>query len=71
MPVFAVAFVPNKGRMNAESYRDHHLKLRQLCGDAGLKLLASGADGAKSEVNTQILMMAAKTKTRLSYTNKT
>ncbi|KAJ6525332.1 hypothetical protein B0H19DRAFT_1276129 [Mycena capillaripes] len=47
MPVFPVAFLPN------------HLKLRKLCGEAGMKLLASGADGAKSEVNAQLLMMNA------------
>ncbi|KAK6971680.1 hypothetical protein R3P38DRAFT_2670220 [Favolaschia claudopus] len=68
MPVFPVAFIPNKGKMKGTEYRDHHLKLRELCGAAGLKLLASGADGAKSEVNAQSLMINAKTPERLSYT---
>jgi hypothetical protein len=70
MPVFPVAFIPNKGRMKAAEYRDLHLKLRSLCGEAGMKFLASGADGAKSEVNAQQLMMNANTEERLSYTNE-
>jgi hypothetical protein len=57
--------------MKAQDYCDQHLKLRQLCADAGLKFLASGADGAKSEANAQQLMMNVETKTRLSYTNET
>lgn len=70
MPMFPVAFIPNKGRMKAKDYCDYHLKLRRLCGEAGIKLLASGADGAKSEVNAQRrLMMNADTPERLSYTN--
>ncbi|KAJ7052712.1 hypothetical protein C8F01DRAFT_1331915 [Mycena amicta] len=69
-PVFPVAFIANKGKLKAEDYRDQHLKLRRLCGEAGMKLLASGADGAKSEVKAQLLMMNAETPERLSYTNK-
>ncbi|KAJ6462923.1 hypothetical protein C8R45DRAFT_1177792, partial [Mycena sanguinolenta] len=70
MPVFPVAFVPNKAKMKATEYRDYHLKLRKLCGEAGIKLLASGADGAKSEVNAQLLMMSTETPVRLSCTNE-
>ncbi|KAJ7673253.1 hypothetical protein DFH06DRAFT_1292967 [Mycena polygramma] len=70
MPLFAVTFVPNKGTMKAPDYCDLHLGLRELCGEAGLKLLASGPDGAKAEVNAQQLMMDADTEERLSYTNK-
>ncbi|KAJ7601259.1 hypothetical protein DFH06DRAFT_925048, partial [Mycena polygramma] len=70
MPLFAVTFVPNKGKMKALNYRDLHLGLRELCGEAGIKLLASGADGAKAEVNAQQLMMDADTEERLSYTNE-
>ncbi|KAJ7671406.1 hypothetical protein DFH06DRAFT_928301, partial [Mycena polygramma] len=70
MPVFPVAFLPNKGRMKATEYHDLHLRLRKLCGEAGLKFLASGADGAKTEVNAQQSMMNAPTEKRLSYTNE-
>ncbi|KAJ6628383.1 hypothetical protein B0H10DRAFT_2209664 [Mycena sp. CBHHK59/15] len=56
--------------MKATDYRDYHLKLRTLCGEAGMKLL-SGADGTKSEVNAQQLMMNAETEEHLSYTNPT
>ncbi|KAJ7278626.1 hypothetical protein C8J57DRAFT_956647, partial [Mycena rebaudengoi] len=70
MPVFPVAFIPNQGKMKGTEYRDYHLKLRELCGELGMKLLASGADGAKSEVNAQQLMMNAKTESQLSYTNE-
>ncbi|KAJ7246708.1 hypothetical protein C8J57DRAFT_1241344 [Mycena rebaudengoi] len=70
MPVFPVAFVPNQGKMKGTEYRDYHLKLRELCGELGMKLLASGADGAKSEVNAQQLMVNAKTEKHLSYTNE-
>ncbi|KAJ7084923.1 hypothetical protein C8R44DRAFT_894034 [Mycena epipterygia] len=69
MPVFPVAFIPNQGKMKAPDYCEQHLNLRQLCADAGIKLLASAADGAKSEVNAQLLMMNAKTKKRLTYEN--
>ncbi|KAJ7453715.1 hypothetical protein B0H11DRAFT_1635180, partial [Mycena galericulata] len=69
MPVFPVAFIPNQGKMKAQDYCDLHLKLRQLCAEAGMKMLASGADGAKSEVNAQTMMMNVKTKTRLTYEN--
>ncbi|KAJ7120688.1 hypothetical protein C8R43DRAFT_1136631 [Mycena crocata] len=50
MPLFSVAFVPNKGKMKATEYRDLHLALRSHCGKAGIKLLASCADGAKAEI---------------------
>ncbi|KAJ7176154.1 hypothetical protein C8R43DRAFT_872609, partial [Mycena crocata] len=70
MPLFSVAFVPNKGKMKATEYRDLHLALRSHCGKAGIKLLASCADGAKAEANAQKLMMDADTKKRLSYTNE-
>ncbi|KAJ7789699.1 hypothetical protein B0H14DRAFT_3573004 [Mycena olivaceomarginata] len=70
MPLFPVAFIPNKGRMTGQDYADLHLKLRQLCADTGLKLLSSAADAAKSEVNAQNIMMNVKTKTRLTYDNE-
>jgi hypothetical protein len=41
--------------MKADDYCEQYLKLRELCTVAGLKLLASAADGAKSEVNAQQL----------------
>ncbi|KAE9393242.1 hypothetical protein BT96DRAFT_796356, partial [Gymnopus androsaceus JB14] len=68
MPVFPVAFIPNKGKMKATDYCALHLKLRGLCGEAGIKLLASGADGAKSETKAQQLIVNKKTDKRLSYT---
>ncbi|KAJ7456391.1 hypothetical protein B0H11DRAFT_2321726 [Mycena galericulata] len=71
MPVFPVAFIPNQGKMKAQDYFDQHLNLRQLCADSGMKLLSSGADGAKSEVNAQTMMMDVKTKKRLAYENPT
>jgi hypothetical protein len=70
MPLFPVAFIPNKGRMTGQDYANLHLKFRKLCGDAGLKLLSSAADAAKSEVNAQNIMMNVKTKTRLIYDNE-
>ncbi|KAJ7446055.1 hypothetical protein FB451DRAFT_1567900 [Mycena latifolia] len=69
MPLFPIALIPNKGRMKAADNCEQHLKLRQLCADSGLKLLASGADGAKAEVNAQLLMMNVETETRLTYEN--
>ncbi|KAJ7202071.1 hypothetical protein GGX14DRAFT_311719, partial [Mycena pura] len=69
MPLFSVTFVANQGTMKAVEYRDLHLQLRSLCGKAGLKLLVSGADGAKAEVNAQQMMMNVDTPQRLSYTN--
>ncbi|KAJ7857872.1 hypothetical protein B0H13DRAFT_1576838, partial [Mycena leptocephala] len=70
MPLFSVTLVPNQGTMKATNYRDLHLQLRSLCGKGGLKLLVSGADGAKAEVNAQQMMMDANTPERLSYTNE-
>ncbi|KAJ7103006.1 hypothetical protein B0H15DRAFT_767196, partial [Mycena belliarum] len=70
MPVFPVALIANKGKMTATEIRDLHLKLRSLCGQAGIKFLASGADGAKAESNAQQLMMNAETPTRLAYLNE-
>ncbi|KAJ7719366.1 hypothetical protein B0H14DRAFT_3900927 [Mycena olivaceomarginata] len=69
MPVFPVQFRATKGKVKAEELRDIHLEFRSLCGKAGIKLLASSADGASSETKSQRLMMNARTPERLSYLN--
>ncbi|KAF8197320.1 CHAT domain-containing protein [Mycena galopus ATCC 62051] len=69
MPVFPVQFRATKGKVKAEELRDIHLEFRRLCGEAGIKLLASSADGASSETKSQRLMMNAQTAERLSYIN--
>ncbi|KAJ7815524.1 hypothetical protein B0H14DRAFT_3476149 [Mycena olivaceomarginata] len=70
MPIFPVVFIPNQGNMKTDDYCEQCLKLWELCTDAGLKLLASAADGAKSEVNAdEQWMMKVKTKKRLTYEN--
>ncbi|KAK7040463.1 hypothetical protein R3P38DRAFT_3348893 [Favolaschia claudopus] len=68
MPVFPVAFIPNKGTMTAEDYFQQHSELLKLCGSAGLKLLASAADGARAEFKAQQMMTDVKTGKRLTYT---
>ncbi|KAJ7875765.1 hypothetical protein B0H14DRAFT_2568615 [Mycena olivaceomarginata] len=69
MPVFPVRFQATKGKVKAEELRDIQLEFRSLCGKAGIKLLASSADGASSETKAQRLLMNAKTAERLSYLN--
>ncbi|KAJ7835727.1 hypothetical protein B0H14DRAFT_2590073 [Mycena olivaceomarginata] len=66
MPVFPVRFQATKGKVKAEELRDIQLEFRSLCGKAGIKLLASSADGASSETKAQRLLMNAKTAERLS-----
>ncbi|CAK5262410.1 unnamed protein product [Mycena citricolor] len=70
MPVFPVAFVPNKGDMTAGDVHGIYVQLRSLCAEAGIKLLATGSDGAKAEVNAQQMLMNEDTPKRLSCTNK-
>lgn len=69
MPTFIVAFIANQGKLSAHDYYGYHLKLQDLCAEVGLKLLSTGADGAKSEFNAHKLLRATQADSPLVYTN--
>ncbi|EUC54313.1 hypothetical protein RSOL_037470 [Rhizoctonia solani AG-3 Rhs1AP] len=72
MPMFAVSMQPNRGGFKATDYYSFHLRLRELAEKAGIKVLATGADGAKSELNAhKLLRLQATSDSRLNYSNET
>jgi hypothetical protein len=70
MPIFMMCLIPNKGNQNATDISTIYLKLRSLCAQAGIKLLATAADGAKAEFNAQRLLEEQPTRSRLEYSNE-
>ncbi|KAF8600363.1 hypothetical protein BDV93DRAFT_559500 [Ceratobasidium sp. AG-I] len=69
MPVFAIGFIPSQGKDTASIYAAAHIKIRALCEQNGLKLLATGLDGARSEVNAHRQLCSAPCNSRLVYSN--
>ncbi|CAE6416253.1 unnamed protein product [Rhizoctonia solani] len=69
MPMFAVSMQPSKGGFKATDYHSFHLRLRELAEKAGIKVLATGSDGAKSEFNAHKLLRLQTSDSRLVYSN--
>ncbi|KDN39503.1 hypothetical protein RSAG8_08798, partial [Rhizoctonia solani AG-8 WAC10335] len=70
MPMFAVSMQPSKGGFKATDYHSFHLRLRELAEKAGIKVLATGSDGAKSEFNAhKLLRLQTTSDSRLVYSN--